>query len=106
MTEPPIAVITEYPLPTSPDRVEDLWEANEQLNRQYDEPPHPDTLIENHTNTLHENDYWEAFEINLYGFGMAVYLWNSLGGYGLAISTLEDTPTALADIFESAAPEF
>lgn len=95
----PMGLLMEHPLPTGDDEARALWEVNEQLQRRYDEPPHPDTLHENHVITVAETDHWEAFRVDIYGFGLRLYFWCSWGDYGFWISTPEDDHTVLRDLF-------
>jgi hypothetical protein len=101
MTRTPFTVITDHPLPTSETATEELWNANPQLSHQFDKPPHPDILHEKYVVTVAEAHPWELFRITLYGYGQTLYVWNSLGGYGLKLSTLETDLEALTELVDA-----
>lgn len=96
---PPIAVITEHPAPSTDAEMKALWEHNEQLQREHDTAPHPDEFHERYIAEIESTDVWTAFRIYLYGFGGYVHLRNNYGGYGLRVSTMESELETLAELF-------
>jgi hypothetical protein len=101
----PITLLNGWPLPTSVDGVEELWEANEHLQYAYDEPPHPDELHEQFVTTLCEQGEWRVQTIGLYGYAMQVYFWNHLGGYGFSMSNGDGHIKELRALFNEWASE-
>lgn len=82
-------LLSEWPLPTGQDGVDRLWEHSDQLQHEYDEPPHPDELNERYVDVVVETDHWQIFHIGLYGFSSDLYFWTRYGDYGFRVSTLE-----------------
>lgn len=97
----PFGLIGDWPLPTSPSEATALWEANDQLQQEYDEPPHPDELNDRYVRTVAETDCWKTFEIALFGYGMRRYFWNPMGGYGFYVETVEDELSTLEELFKT-----
>lgn len=99
----PVTLITEWPLPTTVDEAEALWSDNDQLQRNYDDPPHPDELADTYVHSVTETDTWTIFHIALYGYGCDLYFWNSNGSYGFRISTLEPDVEEITTAFHALA---
>jgi len=71
----PITLLNDHPLPLGEDEAASLWNHNEQLQQEYNEPPHPDELHEAYTSKITETEMWEAFRIPLVGFTNRLYFW-------------------------------
>lgn len=99
----PVTLITEWPLPTTADEVESLWSNNDQLQRTYDDPPHPDELTDTYVHPVTETDSWTIFHISLYGIGCDLYFWHTNGDYGFRISTLETDVEEITAAFHALA---
>jgi hypothetical protein len=99
----PITLLNDHPLPLGEDEAASLWNHNEQLQQEYNEPPHPDELHEAYTSKITETEMWEAFRIPLVGFTNRLYFWNSHGGHGFAINTQESESEAIAEIIMAVA---
>lgn len=78
--------ITEYPLPTTGDEVEQLGEDHPTFEAE-DLTPHG--VREKYAEVYAETSDWEAFKIHLLGHEHRVYFWNRSMGEGIAIPTHE-----------------
>lgn len=96
----PIDLLGNWPLPTTESEATALWEGHDQLQREYDEPPHPDELNDRYVHTVVKTDCWGAFEVTLFGYGARRYFWNRFGGYGFYVDTTESELEELVDLFE------
>lgn len=101
----PIGLLNEFPLPTDEADVAGLWRSNDQLQHEYDDPPHPTELHEQSILPIHEHGPWRVFRIGIYGFDGRLYFWNSFGGHGFYVTNIEGETDALRQFFENWARE-
>jgi hypothetical protein len=99
----PITLLSEWPLPTSQEGVAALWEHSDQLQHDYESPPHPDELNERYVDVVCETPHWRVFHIGLYAFPPDLYFWTRYGDYGFRVSTLENDVALLAEALTAVA---
>lgn len=101
MTNQPITVIGDPPIPTSVDDAVEFQADHPSFNIR-DEWLHPDELYERYVDVLGENNAWRIYEVQIYGFE-GVYVWNHQMGYGIRFNEADDfrllldAMTAVAD---------
>ncbi len=82
MSEAPITLIDEHPIPIDENRAADLQRESRQFDAD-DELLHPDELHARYMDVLGENDTWRVFRSGLVGHEPYVFAWNHQLGYGL-----------------------